>query len=425
MSLDISGRLGATLRSLGAFALSMGILTMQRMVQRAAGLISLYFVVRHLSPADLGQYQFVTVVIATAAFLALPGLDNALMQSIARGSRGLYRRATSFSVRFSALGSFGLLVVAMGLRDAQPEMFAPLVVAALFFTPYTAMGQWKSLLLGESRFALMAVAEGTTALLTHAGLIVAVLLNVQDIWVFLLLFVAPSAVVNVTATLISWRRMAPYAPSDENDRLFHYGLESSAMTSVSMIAEQTERLAIFLLLSPATLAIYMAGDRLSELVRGVFQDAAAVLAPRFTRMSTYEGRIERAIWVIGVIAGVAILLFALTLAPAVLLLIFGQAYAPSIPYAQALLCSVAIGNIGQFQFRFIRSQPDSLSFRTITLWTSAVRIVGSFVLVALFGVWGAVAALIGHRLALSIISSAVIRRRYRTAPAVPSAEGSP
>ena len=91
---DISARLGATLRSLGRFAGSLGILTMQRVVQRAAGLISLYFVVRHLSPADLGQYQFVTVVIATAAFLALPGLDNALMQSIARGSRGLYRRAT-------------------------------------------------------------------------------------------------------------------------------------------------------------------------------------------------------------------------------------------------------------------------------------------------------------------------------------------
>ena len=402
----------------------MGTLTAQRVVQRLVGLASLYFVVRHLSPTDFGQYQFVTVALATAAFIALPGLDNAVMQSVSRGSEAFYRRATFFSVKFSLLGSLALAVGALVLRSHRPEVFVPMLVAALLFPPYTALTQWKSVLLAQTRFALMAMAESATALVTHGGLIGAVLLDVRALWVFVLLYLAPTAIANVAATLICSRRMPATEADAETAELFRYGLASSAVTAVSMIAEQIERLAIFLLLSPATLAIYLAGDRLSELVRSVFQDAAAVLAARFARMTSYEGQIERAIWVICVAAGAAIFLFAFTLAPSVLLLIFGAHYAPSIPYAQALLCSVAIGNVGQFQFRFIRSQLDGNSFRTITLWTSGVRIVASFGLIAAFGVWGAVATLVLHRLALSIVSSAVIRRRYRSV-AAPGAGNEP
>jgi O-antigen/teichoic acid export membrane protein len=393
---------------------SMGILTAQRVVQRSAGLISLYFVARHLGPADLGHYQFAAVALGALAFFALPGLDNALMQSIARGSGQIYRRAIGFSLTFSLLGSVALVLVALALRPREPEAFGPLLAAAALFAPYTALAQWKSVLLGQSRFVPLAITEGVVALLTHGGLIAAVLLDARALWVFVVLFLGPTAVVNAIATLVCLRSKA-LADGEQSKVLFRYGLQASAVTAVSMIAEQIERLIIFLLIGPAPLAIYLAGDRLSELVRGVFQDAAAVLAARFARMATYQGRVERAIWVISAAAGVAIVVFAFTLAPFLLLTVFGPAFKPSIPFAQALLCSVAVGNVGQFQFRFIRSQVDVQSFRTITLWTSGVRIVAGIVLVAAFGIWGAVATVFAHRLSLSFLSAIVVRRHYRTA----------
>ena len=398
---------------------NMGILAFQRVVQRIAGLVSLYFVARHLSLAEFGQYQFTAVALAALAFFALPGLDNAVMQLSARGSNVLYGRAVKFSIYFSFLGSILLLISAFVLNTSHPEMLGPLLIAAALFPPYLAMAQWKSVLVGEARFLKLAVLEGATAILTNGGLIAGVFLHASAPWVFVLLYLLPTALVNLVTTLFYLRRMKSLASMKESDAPFRYGLETSGVTAVSMIGEQVERLAIFLLIGPATLAIYIAGDRLSELVRSVFQDAAAVLAPRFSRMSTYEGRIERAILLISVAAGVAILLFAVTLAPHALVLIFGPTYALSIPFAQALLVSVAVGNVGQFQFRFIRSQLDSSSFRQITLWTTGVRIVGSLVLIKLFGVWGAVASLIIHRLAISIVSSAMIRRRYRTVAVVP------
>jgi len=408
-------REGRVLRRLAG---DMGSLTAQRVFQRAVGLVSLYFVVRHLSQTDFGQYQFAAVAVAAAAFMALPGLDNAVMQSVARGSEGLYRRATRAALFGSLLGAVLLIFAAFVLRSHRPEAFLPLLAAAVLFPAYAGLTQWKSVLLARTRFSVWALTESLVSLTTHGLLISAVLLDVRPLWIFVALYFGPGAVMNVLASGLCWARMDGPGDADENDRLFRYGLGVSAVTMVSMIAEQVERIAIFLLLSPAVLAVYLAGDRLSELIRSVAQDGAAVLAPRFARMTAYEGKVEKAIWLICMAAGIGIVVFAFTLAPPLLILIFGPAYAPSIPFAQALLCSVAVGNVGQFQFRFIRSQLDGESFRTVTLWTSGLRIVAGFALVYAFGVWGAVATVFLHRLALSALSSAIVKRRYRSAASV-------
>lgn len=408
-------REGRVLRRLAG---DMGSLTAQRVFQRAVGLVSLYFVVRHLSQTDFGQYQFAAVAVAAVAFMALPGLDNAVMQSVARGSEGLYRRATRAALFGSFLGAVLLIFAAFVLRSHRPEAFLPLLAAAVLFPAYAGLAQWKSVLLARTRFSVWALTESLVSLTTHGLLISAVLLDVRPLWIFVALYFGPGAVMNVLASGLCWARMDGPGDADENDRLFRYGLGVSAVTMVSMIAEQVERIAIFLLLSPAVLAVYLAGDRLSELIRSVAQDGAAVLAPRFARMTAYEGKVEKAIWLICMAAGIGIVVFAFTLAPPLLILIFGPAYAPSIPFAQALLCSVAVGNVGQFQFRFIRSQLDGESFRTVTLWTSGLRIVAGFALVYAFGVWGAVATVFLHRLALSALSSAIVKRRYRSAASV-------
>lgn len=395
-------------------ARDMGSLTAQRVFQRAIGLVSLYFVVRHLSQTDFGQYQFAAVAVAAVAFVGLPGLDNAVMQSVARGSEALYRRATRTALFGSVAGLILLVAAAFVLKSHRPEAFLPLLVAAVLFPAYIGLTQWKSVLLARTRFSVWALTESLVSLTTHGLLISAVLLDVKPLWIFVALYFGPGALMNILASALCWARMEGSGDADENDRLFRYGLGASAVTMVSMIAEQIERIAIFLLLSPAVLAIYLAGDRLSELVRSVAQDGAAVLAPRFARMTAYEGKLERAVLLICAVAGVGIVVFAFTLAPPLLLMIFGPAYAPSIPFAQALLVSVAVGNVGQFQFRFIRSQLDGESFRTVTLWTSGLRIVAGVGLVYVFGVWGAVATVFLHRLALSLLSSAIIRRRYST-----------
>ncbi|HEY8618272.1 oligosaccharide flippase family protein [Phenylobacterium sp.] len=382
----------------------------QRVVQRAAGLVSIYFLARHLAPTLLGQYQFAGVAIAAIAFTALTGLDNAIMQAVSRGSRGLYRRGLKVGFAASTVGGLLLGSAALLCRELRPDAVVPLAVGAACFPLYAGLIQWKSVLLGEGRFSVWSLVESSNALATHGLIVAAVLLDVQDVGVFITLYLLPTSLINVAMTYITWRRCGE-GKSDEGDDLFRYGVRTSAINVVGSLSEQVERILIFLVVGPAALAVFLAGDRLSELVRSVAQDAAAVLAPRFARMSSYSVKLARVIQLICLTAGVLIVVFAFTFAPAILIGVFGPQYSPSIPYAQALLCSVAIGNVGQFQFRFIRSQANDVAFRDVVLWTSGVRILACLALVPAFGLWGAVAGIFAHRLGVSATTSFVLSRR--------------
>lgn len=387
----------------------------QRLIQRGVAFVSLYFMVRYLSKDGFGIYQFACIAVSTVAFVALPGLDNAVMQGVSRGSLGLYPRATRTSFLASIAGGVLLLIGAAWAVWQRPGLAAPLAAAALIFPFYLGIAQWKCVFLGKMQIRKWSYIEIATAVVTSVLLVSAVFLRVDSLAVFTALYFLPGAAVNIAITLSYYLRLRNTPATADDDTLFRYGLHTSAVTVVSLIAEQIERIVIFLAISPAALAVYYAGDRISEVIRSIFQDIAGILAPRFARMQSYGGDLSKAIALACAVVGVAIVAFAFTLAPPIMIWMFGKQYAASIPYAQALLCSVAIGNVGQFQFRFIRSQVDTTAFSKITIWTSSIRIATCLLLVPVFGVWGAVSGVFIQRLAMSIASSVVIRRQYSMA----------
>ena len=78
-------------------------------VQRFLGVVTTYFLVRALNQNDFGTYSLVLSVIAITSILTLPGLDNAVMQSVARGNRGTYRKAVFLAFFCSLMGSIVLI----------------------------------------------------------------------------------------------------------------------------------------------------------------------------------------------------------------------------------------------------------------------------------------------------------------------------
>jgi O-antigen/teichoic acid export membrane protein len=332
---------------------------------------------------------------------------------VSRGKNGLYRRATMIAFATSLLGSLALAAWALWIRNSNPQLAAAMFVGAALFPFYLGLAQWKGVLLGRTRFNVWSAIEVTTTFATSALVIGAVLLDVRDIALFVALYLLPASLANIGCTAYFFTRADMRGAADSEMRaMLQYGVHTSIIGILSVVAERIERIMIFLLTGPAALAAYYAGDRISELVRSVVQDAAAVLAPRFARTPSYSGRVQRLIWLVCMAAGILIVLFAVFLARPVLLLVFGPQYEPSVIYAQLLLCSVALGNVGEFQFRFIRSQADKEAFRTVTLTTSAVRIGAALILVPLWDIWGAIASVSIHRAMDSIVSTIVINRRF-------------
>lgn len=384
-----------------------------RILQRSLGIATVYFMVRAISQHQFGEYQFVLTAAGVLTIFSLYGLDNAVMQSVSRGHMGTYRIAQRTTFLASWLGSLALACFGAWNYSESPEFAQAFWVAALLFPFSLGLVQWKSLIVGQERFTSLVRQESLTTVGVNGLLIAALVTGHTSLPLLVGLYMLVPAVQNTRCTIIAWRLTRGH--TDAEPASIRYGLKTSAYMVASVISDQIERLLVFLVLSPATLGLYAAADRLAELVRGATQDFAAVLAPRFAKLTHYPAQMDKLIKMFCLGLGALIIIFAFTLAPWLLRLLFGAEYEGAIPYAQALLCAVAVGNVGQFQFRFVRSQLDADNFRRILLGTSIYRIAAAAILIPLYGLWGVVATIFSYRMVMTLVSTWAVKRYYTPA----------
>jgi O-antigen/teichoic acid export membrane protein len=378
------------------------------------GLASTYFLVRSMSKDAFGEYNMLLNAIGIAGLTALTGLNNSLMQAVARGFMGTYRAVVPVAFGSSFLGSFGLLVMSgWYLVDAQKQIaFGCLAAAALFPLAY-GLTQWKSVVIGQERFNELLLLDGGSSILTYSSVIASVFLWPGNYVFPLVLTLLVPAICNLVITASKYRQI-PSAAGVEHQNV-RYGIRTTFYSGLGAIGSNLDRVLVFSFISPAALALYVAASRIPDLLAGAIQDVSAVIAPRLAKHEKYTKRVDRIFTVISMIYGLIIFALAFLAMPLLVPFLFGENYADAIPYAQALTCSVAIGNQANMRFRFIRSQIDERGFRDITLFSSAVRLIAFVALVPAFGIIGAVVAIFIYRLALVVIVRIVIKRHLDAA----------
>jgi O-antigen/teichoic acid export membrane protein len=275
---------------------------------------------------------------------------------------------------------------------------------------FHGLNQWKGFYIGEKEFTRFSKAEATNAIAKATLTIASLFLFPESILAPVLVFFAVPAAQNIRQTWLCLRRTAKSA-MEENGSI-RYGFHTTVFAAIGTVSTHIDRILIFALLSPTHLAIYVAAEKFADLLQGLVQDFAAVLGPKFSATKTYTKRLDDKLKIIAVIIGIGIVLFAISLLPELMILIFGKGYQESIIYAQILVCAVAVRNIATLRFRFIRSQLDAVTYKRVLIYSSGGRIAASLMLVPLFGLAGAVASVFAHRLALSAIVAHSIKTRY-------------
>lgn len=411
--MTVSSRLGGYWRlvSRSPLAHGIGFVACGRLAVRVAGLITLVLLARMLSAHGVGSFQLVMSALGLAAISQLGGIDNHLMQSAARGQSDHVRYGVFLCFAGTSIG--GLCLALSGLLFASELAISAsaFVVAGVLFPLSGGLGQWKAVMLGEQRYRRVTIEETCVGVSSHVCLWVLLYgMNSPPLAMMVAAYLGPPAVWNVVRTVILLRN----ACDDSADRraFRRYGVGTSLISVASTVAEQSERVLLPLLWSPALLGVYVVADRLGEYLRSLAQDAAAVLAPRFARERLYVPGVQRIVLLASGVLGCLNIGVAFLVAPWLVPLLFGEAFQEAVPIAQGLLLAGALGNVGQFQMRFIRSHLDLESFRVITLAASFVRILTAIVAIPALGLWGAVASVAAYRVLVSAVSWACIRRRY-------------
>ncbi|MEQ9639378.1 MAG: oligosaccharide flippase family protein [Alphaproteobacteria bacterium] len=382
-----------------------------RGVRQLTMLVTYYVMVRALEVDIFGAYGVFVALIALFAMTTFPGLNNATTQCAARGEMGMYREA----VRWSLLGSLGGSVFCLGAAGyfhafgGQPALALAFVGAAILFPLSHGMLQWRNVLMGQEKFASFFVFGAATAILNMGLIVIGVSVFPDELLVPAMVVLAGPAIFNVAMTLATTRRIER---SGDHREAIRYGLRTSGYLALNNVANQLDKILIFTIFTPELAAIYVVAERASELVKAVVQDLGATLVPRFARMVSYSGNLDRKLKLAAAGISCLVLLVAFTVLPPAMLLLFSEKYADSIVIAQGLMVSVAIGNFATLRYRYMTSKLDSASVRDVTIVMSVVRIVSSLILVPMFGLWGAVAAAVVYRLSSAAVTSYALRKRH-------------
>ncbi len=382
-----------------------------RGLQVIAALGTYYFVIRALSKDSFGEYHYILSVINIVSLVSLKDMNNAVMQSIARGFLGTYRKSIFISLATNAAGSVVLLGFAIGhYFNHDLEISIGFFISALFFPFVHGLLQWHSIQIGKENFFRNILHKGGELFSTYALIIAGVLLLPGTLLIPLLFTLFIPAIHNGIMTLISYRSVSPDAPVE--DGAITYGIKTTIYSAANIISMHLDKLLLLFFLSPAAVASFVAADRIAELFRNITQDVSVILSPKFAKCEHYTRQLDKYLKIYVFVFGAGIIIFAFTLLPPLILFLFSENYADSIPYAQALLCSVCIGNMATLRFRFIRSKIDTDSHRIVLLSTSLARIVTSLILIPFFGIIGAVASVFLHRIYVMIAVNAMIKKNY-------------
>ena len=375
------------------------------------GFLTIFVLVRVLDQEQFGLYQFILTCVSVCTVFCLPGLKNSVLQSVSRGHTGVFRAALTMSFFSSLLSCYIFLVLALWFsQDSSLALFWGFLVASMLFPFAYGLRLWRQVKAAQENFSYLLKAESISAFMSSFLIISFTLLFPGNIIIPLVIVLFVPALQNLWVMKNLFSHIPKNASIEAG--IIQYGIKTTFYSGTNIVANQIDKLLIFAFLSPAALAVYYAAERLSELAKSLSQNLASTLAPRFAKTGKYTPELDRILTFISVAIGVSILIFSFTLLPMLVVFLFGNEYSETIPYAQALMLSVAIGNHATFRNRFVNSQPDAKSNRDINLTVNISRILFSFLFIPTFGLYGAVASSILYRLLTVGVLHYIVKNRY-------------
>lgn len=122
-----------------------------------AGLVTSVLFARYFTQEIYGAYQFVLSIIAFFSFFSVPGLNPALIRSIAKGFDGDLEVSVKQAVKYSFAGSLFILIVAIYYFIKQDYVITyALIYSAFFFPLLFSFDKWMALLKAKEKFEIFA-----------------------------------------------------------------------------------------------------------------------------------------------------------------------------------------------------------------------------------------------------------------------------
>lgn len=349
----------------------------------------------HLASKQVyGQYNFILAILAIAYLISIPGLNHAVLRSVARGSDGNYRAAVKTSFLWSLLGIPALLGVGAYYYYYNTQIIGIcLMISSIFFPFIYAPNTWNSFLAGKRRFDLTARYGSIQSSISAAAIIGVLFLNANH----LVLIVAAHLVTSsFLACLLYWRSLKYIENEAKDNECQKYGYFLTTTTIVGTLAKHIDKILIATLLGAPQLAIYAIAivipTTIKDLLKAFWHPFAPKISEQEIRIREVGQKVKKLILPLALMILGGSLLYWFFIDDIVLLL-FSPKYVEAGAYSKILLLMIlfSIPSVFLGTFTIARKKTKSIVLGYHIFPFLKLLIMFSFIYQ--WGIWGAVWAL--------------------------------
>lgn len=402
----------------GMFSIGMG-----KLSTMVFSLIGMMIVARYLPAQDFGSFILATVMASFLSEMSGLGLSVSLAKFIADRQEETYRRELfNTAIYFQLFVTLVVSVVALTLRKQIAAVFgAGLPLNLAIFVPILFFLQ-------SLTFLLQATLQGF-CLFQKIGLseLIASLLNFFLTCLFVLVLqagvvgliyakvIAALAILSILYQSIPVKKRLEFHPSLLKEVLI-FGFPLHINDILSFIFNRIDTIIVGVLLGSAGVAHYEIARKIPEHLRQIYEAFRSVYFPLMSRLLA-NGEKEKAAQVLNnalrLISFITITgaLIALLFGKEIIIFLFSEQYAPSIPAFIILMVALNVGLIGYTLGTSVVAAGDSDKPAIVNTVHTLVSLVSNLLFIPAIGITGAALASLAGIIVTNPLDVMFLRRR--------------
>jgi len=229
-------------------------LTIGNIISALASFLLAMAFARLLPKETYGEYRYLLSIMTVIGIVALPGLGDAFLQSIARGLEGSFKKVIKTKFKWGLMGSLASLAVAIYFLIIQnPSLAISFLIAAIFFPLMVSSEIYLSYLAGKRLFGIQVKYNTISQVLAIISIIITLFLT-KSLIVLVLIYFLSNTFLRIYFLFQTIKKNPPN--KNEESGTISFGKHLSFLRIIKTISGQLDQVLLFNILGPIQVAIY-------------------------------------------------------------------------------------------------------------------------------------------------------------------------
>jgi O-antigen/teichoic acid export membrane protein len=349
-----------------------------------------------------GAYQYIISMSAMIGLILLPGLDTALIRSVAQKKEKTFFLCEKEKLKFGIISFLAFFTISLWYFLHKNFDLAISFLFAGFFLPLLSIfSLYLAFWQGRKRFDLQNKYFVAHNLLAALILILFIILKPKITFIIFSYFFAFTF-----ATFLFWllTRKEINRKTEEDREAISYGKHLTIMSLPGAISAQIDNVIMWQFIGPAQVAIYAYALRLVERISELIPFSALAF-PKMAEKDLKADGVKRSIfdkflklfWF-----SIPFTIFYILFCP-IFFKIFFPAYKESIIYSQVLALTLIFSPFSFLSTAFL-AEAKKMELYILNFAPQVLKIILFFILIPLFGIWGGVYSILISQIFFSALT---------------------